>query len=131
MKEKLLLMKISNGVEMETLRLLLTTDQSLSLADFVGVLELVIENIPNSTGSKNTPPSVIMVIDRVGQVDNKFIDFTSRPFLRRPGFRLKYITSMYGSTRGILPSVSKIDENTECNGKPSHFLHHTNAEVVV
>ena len=54
LKDKLLLMKTHQGFAMEKLTLLFTTNQTLSLVDLTKVLDLVIENIPNSTESKDT-----------------------------------------------------------------------------
>jgi hypothetical protein len=131
MRGKLLLMKMSQGVTIEMLRLLLTTDQNMSLDDFLNVLDPLIKNIPHSTGSKNTPHSVILVIDRIGQVDDKFRGFITRILYRSAGHTLKSIVSVFGSSPGILPLMGEIDEDTECNGKHSYFLYHANAEAVV
>jgi hypothetical protein len=75
LKDKLLLMKTHQGLAMEKLTLLFTTNQALSLVDLTKVLALIIENILNSTESKDTLHSVILVIDRIGQVDDKFRNF--------------------------------------------------------
>ena len=126
-KNKLLFMKMSKGNVFEKLTLLLTTDQTLSLFDFSNVLDLVIENIPNVIGSKDTRHSVILVIDRIGQLDDKFRYFQLIPAVRE----LKLIVSTFDSNHKKWLRGHNINEDTECNGKYSCLLYQANAKAVV
>jgi len=129
-KNKLLFMKMSEGNVFEKLTLLLTTDQTLSLVDFIDVLDLVIDNIPNPIGSKDARHSVILVIDRIEQLDDKFRYFPTSPF-RSAVHEVKLIVSTLDSNQEIWLRGYKIDEDTECTGKYSCLLYHANAEAVV
>jgi hypothetical protein len=130
---KLLFMKMSHGTVLEKLTLLLTTDQTLSIGDLTNVLNLVIDNIPNSTASIDTRPSVILVIDRIGQDDDEFPYFMVSKFRRLLKDRkAKLVVSTFGSDPdlGISFLGGKIDEDTECNGKHPRFIWLANAKSV-
>ena len=136
LKDKLLFIEMREENTFRKLKLLLTTDQTLSIDDLINVLNLVINNIHNSTTSIDTRPSVILVIDRIRQADNKFQYFILRMLSGIIGLlegrKAKLVVSTSDRSLDSITSSlgDKIDEDTECNGKYPRFICLANAKSV-
>jgi hypothetical protein len=119
MEDTLLSVKTSFLADLRKLRLLLTTDQILSLDDLLFLWRGIIEYSLKNTEQESIQPSAILSIDRVGLFDAKSINVLSN--IARFGRTVNILISATWESN-IKPDGTlgrTIDEDSECNGKSS------------